>query len=101
MVTFRGIPPISLPGIVCLSAHASQYMVSGLYEYRFQTEVRAHFMLVLEREPRSENRSMCHKNVENLKMKVDQIPSLLFSSPGSGELLPWRGVRRLLAEHVS
>jgi hypothetical protein len=26
-VTFRGIPPISLPGIVCLSAHAFQYML--------------------------------------------------------------------------
>jgi hypothetical protein len=26
MVTFRGIPPISLPGIICLSAHAFQYM---------------------------------------------------------------------------
>jgi aromatic ring hydroxylase len=54
-------------------------MVSGLYEYRFQTDVRAHLMLVLEREPRTENRSVStHKNAENLKMKVDQIPSLRF-----------------------
>jgi hypothetical protein len=70
----------------CISVHV---LVSGLCEYRFQTEVHAHLMLVLEREPRSENRSVwksihmsTRKNVENLKMKVkvNQIPSLLFKN---------------------
>jgi hypothetical protein len=49
----------------------------------FQTEVRAHLMLVLEREPQGLKIDVsAHKNVENLKMKdkVDQIPSPLLKN---------------------
>jgi hypothetical protein len=51
MVTFQGIPPISVPGTVYLTAHAFQYMLwclgSRCMNIDFLTEVRAHRVGVL------------------------------------------------------